>query len=167
MSIPAGTYAVRAIKGSEQYGYAKTGTPQVGIDLEFIGGEHEGATATTVLYFSENAKKYAFERLRALGWSGDDVGDLTGIDTNEAQATVTYESFEGKERMKVDIRTGGGGMRFEKTMDAAQRRAFGAQLRGDAAASRPAGAPASRAPAAGGAAQGFGNGGGGGGAPRF
>lgn len=136
MSIPAGTYAVRAIKGSEQYGYAKTGTPQVGIDLEFIGGEHEGAMVTTVLFFSENAKKFSFDRLRALGWSGDDVGDLTGIDTNEVQAVVKHETFDGKERMKVEILTGGGGMKFEKTMDPAQRRAFGASLRSDAAATR-------------------------------
>lgn len=147
MSIPAGTYTVRAIKGSEQYGYAKTGTPQVGIDLEFIGGEHEGVTSTTLLYFSEAAKKYAFERLRALGWTGDDVTDLTGIDTNEVQAVVKYETFDGKERMKVDILTGGGGMKFEKTMDAAQKRAFGAQLRGDAAATRPRSAAAANGPA--------------------
>ena len=139
MTIPAGRYTVRGVKGSEQYGRSEgeKKTPQIGIDLEFIGGEYEGATATTILYFSEAAKQFSIDRLRALGWKGDDLTDLTGIDENEAMAVVKYETWEGKEQMKVEILTNGGGMKFKTQMSDADKRMFAASMKSTAAASMP------------------------------
>jgi len=140
--IPAGKCTVRGIKGSEQYGNTEKGTPQIGIDLEIIGGELEGATATTVLYFSEAAQQYSIARLRALGWAGDDLANLDGIDSAEAIALVKYETWEGEERMRIEIMTGGGGMKFKTTMNDQQKRMFAASMKPIAAASKPKGAPA-------------------------
>lgn len=128
-TIPAGTYAVRGVKGSEQYGESKSNTPQIGINLEIIGGEHEGTQITTILYFTEASAPYAIARLRSLGWQGDNLENLDGINENEALARVSYETYEGKERMKVDIMTGGGTFTFNKPLNPQQKRAFAAQFK--------------------------------------
>lgn len=142
MSLPKGFYKGRAIKGSEQYGVSKNGNDQIVIDLD-LG---ELGQASTFLNFSDAAAPYAIERLRACGWKGDDVTDLTGIDANEIDVQVKYETYQGKEQMKVEIATGGGKVKLENQMDDRSKRAFGARmkqfLKGNGAATpKPASKP--------------------------
>lgn len=125
-NAPAGFYkGCRGVAGSAQYA-AKNGNEQIAIDVYVPELER---AFTTFLYFSDAAAPYAIERLRALGWTGDDVSDLTGIDQRDVDVQIKYETFEGKQRMKVDISTGGGRIKLENQMDEKQKRAFAARMK--------------------------------------
>jgi len=146
MSIAAGKYKARGVEGSVQMGHTKTGTEQMGIDLELSTGD----IVTTVLYFSDKAAPYSIERLKALGVTSLDDPKFPGISTNEVEAIVKYETYEGKENMKVEILGNGGGrFQFNDKMPEVQQRTFMARLKqldkangsfpGGAAGSAPSG----------------------------
>src|SRR5678816_1758729 len=124
-SIQAGTYRGRGIAGSEQYGVTSKGNDQIVLDLELLD---IGARVSTFLIFTDNSAEYELARLRALGWTGNDLGRLAGIDANEVEVEVKYEQWEGKQQMKVQIRTGGGRVVLKQQMDDKAKRAFGAKF---------------------------------------
>lgn len=123
--IQAGVYRIKGVAGSEQYGTTKNGNDQIVIDLEFLD---IGARASTFLIFSDKNAEYELKRLRALGWKGNDLTNLDGIDANEAEAEVKYETYDGKQQMKIQIRTGGGRVVLKQQMDDKAKRAFGAKF---------------------------------------
>ncbi len=128
MSIQAGKYRGRAVAGSEQYGQTKNGNDQIAIDLDLETGER----VSTFLFFSEKAAKYSIQRLRALGWQGSDLADLSGIDLNDVDVEISYDEWEGKQTMKVNIVTGGT-VTLDKPLDDKGKRAFAAKFKGLAA----------------------------------
>lgn len=136
-----GRYKCKGIAGSQQYGLAgDKETPQIAIDLAFP----DGSSMTTFLFFSPGSAQYSFQRLTALGWKGkgpNDLGNLTGIDTNEVDIEVREETFEGKTRLKAEILTGPGRVVIEKTVDPASFAARVAALVGNAGATEPAAGP--------------------------
>lgn len=144
--IPAGFYQGRAVAGSEQYGTTKNGDEQIVLDVSVPSLNR---SFSTFLYFTELAQPYAIDRLRACGWTGNDISKLVGIDTNEITIGISYETYQGKERMKVDIATGGGRVKLENQMDEKQKRAFAARmgqfLKGSGGAA-PAAPPQQRPP---------------------
>ena len=128
-AISAGCYKGHAIAGSAQYGITRNGTDQIVIDVLLSDLRR---TLSIVLFFSEKAAPYSLEKLRACGWQGDDVANLIGIDANEILVSVAYETYEGKERMKTDILTGGGRITLDSPMDAAAKRGFAARMKASA-----------------------------------
>ena len=88
-----GIYTARAVKGSEQYGESTNGSPELLLQLDI---PDIGKRLTTVLYFSAAAAPYSIERLRAMGWEGSDLADLSGIDKKDVSIEITYEPFEGE-----------------------------------------------------------------------
>lgn len=147
MTTP-GFYKGRAIKGSEQYGQSSKGTDQIAVDLAIETGE----TVTAVLPFTQNSVEYSVKKLRACGWKGDDLDNLEGIDANEVTVEIKEEEWEGKVRMKADIKYGG--FTFETPMDAPSRKRFAASWKsairglagGGQAAPRPQATPNGRQP---------------------
>lgn len=125
--IPGGVYKGRGIAGSEQYGATSNGNDQIALDLALAD---IGETATTFLIFTDKSAEFSIQRLRALGWQGDDLSDLTGIDRNEVDVEIKYEVWEGKERMRVQILTGGGRVVLQQTMDTKAKKAFAAKFKG-------------------------------------
>lgn len=138
--IQAGTYRARAIAGSEQYGTTSNGNDQIVVllDLPDIGEQ-----VSTFLVFSEKAAPYSIERLRALGWGGADLSDLAGLGEAEVEVSVAYETYQGEEKMKVQVLTGGG-VTLKNKLDDRGKRAFAAKYADLAKATTPkgAGAPA-------------------------
>jgi len=137
--IQPGIYKGRGIAGSEQYGHTSKGNPQIAIDLATNAGR-----LTTFLYFSDEAAPFSIERLRALGWEGDDLSSLVGIDRHEVDVSVKYDVYQGKQQMKVEILSGG---RFvmQQQMDDQAKRQFGASFKALASSMR-VGAPRPAAP---------------------
>lgn len=125
--IAAGTYRGRGIAGSEQYGTTSNGNDQIVVDLALID---IGEQVSTFLVFSEKAAPYSVERLRALGWKGTDLSQLSGIDSQEVEVEVRYEQYQGDEKMKVEIRTGGGRVALKNTLDDKGKKAFAAKFAG-------------------------------------
>lgn len=124
--IAAGTYRGRAIKGSEQYGQTKNGNDQIVIDLNL---EDIGEKVSTFLVFTDKAAEYSLDRLRACGWTGDDLSNLAGIDVNEVEVEVKYEQYNGETKMKVQILTGGGAVKLKDQLDDKGRKAFAAKYK--------------------------------------
>lgn len=141
MSIEAGRYKGRGIAGSEQYGTTQNGTDQIVVDLQL----ESGLTVSTFLYFSDKAAKYSIQRLRALGWSGTDLADLTGIDSNDVDVDISYEEYQGELKMKVNIVTGGT-VTLDRPLDDKGKKAFAARFRAHAAAVPAAKTPNGTAP---------------------
>jgi hypothetical protein len=123
---PAGFYKGRAIACSEQYSVTNNDNDQIALDLAIPS---IGFAGTTFLVFSEKGAPYAIERLRACGWTGDDLTKLVGIDNNEIDISIKYETWDGKERMKLEIATGGGRVKLENVMDEKQKRIFAARMK--------------------------------------
>ncbi len=105
-------YKAKAIAGTQQYGTAgDNNTPQIAIDLQV---PQLGKSVTCFLYFSAAAYPYSVERLRVLGWTGDKLSDLKGIDKNEVEIEITEREYQGKTQMRVEILTGPGKVTLEK-----------------------------------------------------
>lgn len=124
--IPAGTYRAKAIEGSEQYGTTSNGNDQIVVDLDILD---LGENLSTFLVFSEKAAPYSIDRLRALGWTGNDLSDLQGISTNEVEVAVKYEPYQGEEKMKVEILLGGGRVTLKHQLDDKGKKAFAAKYK--------------------------------------
>ncbi len=106
----AGIYRGRATRRSDgswaQYGRSSNGTLELIVDLD-IQMEEEQVRRSTILYFSQNSRDFSTDRLKALGWKGESISDLDGLDANEVDIEVTVEEFEGRTRNKYTILTGG------------------------------------------------------------
>ena len=138
-----GNYTGKAIKGSEQYGESPNGNPELLLQViipELASPEFpQGRVFTTVLYFSAEAAPYSIPRLRALGWEGNDLSDLSGIDKNEVQINVAWpvDPGDGKAKLKVQIGSGAGTFSTKKPVDP---KAFAAKVGAIAGLPQPAAA---------------------------
>lgn len=124
--IPEGYYQGRVVVcEGDKFGETSKGTIEAVIPFVLEDDALEGPEQVTVrLYFSEAAEKYSVEKLRALGWKG---GDVTFANCpNVVTIHVKYEEYNGEERMKCDIATGGG----TKPLDPTRARAFATRLAG-------------------------------------
>jgi len=139
--IEEGVYKGRGIEGSAQQGVTSNGTEQVALDIEIPA---LGRAVTTFLYFSDNAAPYSLERLRALGWEGGDDPSFPGISKNEVDVSIKYENYQGEDKLKVEIVTGGGRVVLKTPMSDQQRRGFMARL---AKLEKQSGVPAGARPA--------------------
>ncbi len=103
-----GTYKAKAATpdaagAPHEFGRSKNGAPELLVHLYL---PELGRSYVSPLYFSREAGPYSEERLRALGCR--DLVTLAGIDSNEVDVSLTYESFENKWRLRVQILSGGG-----------------------------------------------------------
>jgi len=76
----------------------------------------EPQESTTFLIFSPDSAPYSFDRLRALGWKGNDLNDLTGVDTNAVATRYWVEEYQGKPQNKCEI-MGGSRVTLAKPID--------------------------------------------------
>lgn len=130
MSIKAGRYKARGVAGSEDFGKSSNGNDQVAITLAL---SETGQRVTAYLSFTEKAKPYSMERLYALGWTPGSDESLPGIDRNEVDVDITYEMYNGKEQMKVNIATAGGGISEENRFAPKEKKSFLQALNREAA----------------------------------
>lgn len=143
--IPVGNYKAKGVEGA--LGRTSSGKEQLAVLLEIISGDFAGEQFTWYAHFSDKTIERDFESLRHLGWVGDDLTDLTGIDANEVSIKIEHEEgTDGKVRPRVRwINANGAGLAMKDRMDAQAARAFAARMRTAAAASRArGGAPQQR-----------------------
>jgi len=144
--IPAGRYKARAIEGA--LALTNNGNEQVAVLVEVVGGDHAGEQLTWYGHFTEKTVERTFESLRLLGWQGDDLSELSGIDANEVTIIVEHEEDrDGKPRPRVKWINGGGGLAVKQKLEGAAAKAFAQRMRGYALASRQrSGAPQQQRP---------------------
>ena len=129
--IPPGRYLARGIRG--ELGETLGGKEQVGVLVEITeDGDFRGQTGTWYGYFTEKTTKRTLESLRYLGWSTDDLSDLTGIDQNEVEVVVEHEADQnGVMKCKFSwINKPGGQLGINKPLDAGRKAAFAAKMKG-------------------------------------
>lgn len=131
--LPKGVYRGRGVSGG--LGDSAAGNPQIGVNLEILNGELAGERITWYGTFGDELKgaqkqtstQTTYETLRALGWEGTDLTDLTGIDQNDVEFMVDHEDYNGKSRTKVKwVRRAG--VVFKNPMTPDKAKAFAAQM---------------------------------------
>lgn len=148
--IDEGKYKARGCEAT----LARTseGNPQVAVDLVITEeGEYEGQHRTWYGSFSDKARERTLESLRLLGWEGDDLSDLSGIDRCDVWVTIVHEEdLEGNPRDRAAFINGSPGLAVKAPMGAEDAKAFAEQMKGFVLShkARTKGAPASTKPAA-------------------
>lgn len=127
-------------------GFSSGGTQQIAVSLSPSEGPFAGDAITWYGFFTPDAQEMTFRQLRTLGWTGDDLTDLTGIDANEVSFTVKSEEYQGKVRQKVAGIFPLGGVVLKDRMSPEQAKAFAAQMKGAAIASRNGTSPTTSKP---------------------
>ena len=134
MTLVPGTYTARALEAD--LGDTKKGDPQVAVLLQVVDEEFAGETITWFGYFTDKTKARTLESLRMLGWATDDLSDLAGISDNEVKIVLEEDTYEGKTSLRVKWINRLGGLALKTPMSADRKKAFAAQMRGEAILSR-------------------------------
>jgi hypothetical protein len=121
-SMKNGIFKGRALT-DVQFGETTNGHPQLAIVMRMLA-ENQTQDATTFLIFSPESAPYSFDRLRALGWEGNDLTNLKGIDKNEVDVRVWTDDYQGKPQVKCEI-IGGGRVTLAKPLS---KEAFAAKV---------------------------------------
>lgn len=113
-------------------GLTAGGKEEVAVALVILDGEHAGDSITWHGYFTEKTQQRTIESLRYLGWEGDNLAVLDGIDRNEVTIVVEHEEGQdGKTYAKVRWINGpGGGLALKERMDPGAAAAFAQRMRG-------------------------------------
>lgn len=116
-------------------GVTGTGTDQIGIAFELLGGPNEGQSITAYRYFSDAAIKLAIKDMRTCGWRGDDVSDVSSIGGHDAptvELVIEHESYTNPQTHETKVSAkvkwinslNSGGVQMNSVMDAGQRASF-------------------------------------------
>jgi hypothetical protein len=134
--ILPGTYRARAVHGA--LGETKSGSEQVAVEFELLDADGAaGPRITWYGYFSEKTLATTVKALRACGWKGDLLTDLSGISDNEVSLVVENEVLpDGRARPRVRWvnAPGGPGLGLKTPLVGDKARAFAARMRAHIAA---------------------------------
>ena len=129
--IPEGRYKCRATEAA--LAFTSQGAPQVAVDIVITEEESEycGQHRTWYGSFTEKSTERTLQSLRILGWKGDDLSDLTGIDENEAYVTITHEEDQnGELRDRAAFINANAGLAIKTPMDEGEAKAFAERMKG-------------------------------------
>lgn len=133
--IPPGTYQMRATDADLGYTAGsenEPAKPQVAVLLEFVDGPFAGQSLTWYGFFTEKTKAGTIRALRTIGWTGNDLSDLSTA-RGEAPCVVQNETdLQGVARAKVRF-IGGGALALKNVMSDEQKKAFAVSMQAFAA----------------------------------
>ena len=143
-----GTYRARALSATlaEPKEGGSANIPVV-ISFECTDEHVKGQRIDAYLYFTDKTLDRSIGVLRMLGWTGDDMSNISFPDKNEADLVCELETYKGETRMKVKWVNEPGVSSVKKlALDAAM--AFAARMRGNLLAvdAKLGGPPKERAP---------------------
>lgn len=123
--IPDGTYLATALEAT--LGAADTGTPYIGVLFHL---KEAGAKLTWRGFFTEKTQERTIEALRACGWKGDDLSEVSFPAGNEVEVVVANEEWDGKVHPKIQWVNAIRGPAVKNAMSAGERKAFAERMRG-------------------------------------
>lgn len=129
--LKVGRFRAIAKEGSETWGEAQTGSPQVGFIMK-IDQRPQGLYDVAVyLPMTEKAEDFSIERLRLLGVGGVIAPDvpLVGLGKNYVEVDVSIDDYQGKEQMRVEIVVPREEVRMDRKLSATKETALAARLR--------------------------------------
>lgn len=146
-------YLARAC-GAASFAPSSNGNMQCAVPFEISQGEYTGETITWIGVMHDTQDKNGqsgaervIASLQHAGWTGDDISELADIDDDnakrmmpdEVQLTCEPETYDGKERLKVQwVNKPGGKFAFKEPMQGNQLKSFAAQLKSTVKAVRTA-----------------------------
>ncbi len=134
----------RAVPDSQEWGFASTGTEQVGIRIILIDGEMQGESVTWYGFLTENAEQRTLEQLEIAGWNKSSVIDLPGLGSTEFELQLEEEPDEKGNVYLRPTFINRVGVAMKNKMDDGQKRAMAARLAALVGARPQAGRPAQR-----------------------
>lgn len=134
-------------------GETSTGKEQVAVEFVIFTEGADIDRITWFGYFTEDTMERTIESLRIMGWTGNDLSELNGLDANEVDLVIEDETYEGKSRPKVRWVNRVGGLALKAPLSGDKRKAFAASMKDrikafDATGGAPKPKPASRPQAA-------------------
>lgn len=127
--IPAGRWD--AVPMSADLGETETGKEYAGVSFDI---PELGRSITWYGYFTDKTVAGTLKSLRACGWQGDDVSDLSSIGQSpevRVQLVIEHEPDDkGVMRAKVRWVNAPGGLAIQKPLDAGRRMALAQRVRG-------------------------------------
>lgn len=134
--LPPGKYRARAIEAA--LGETKTQKEQVVVRFELLDEGYEDQTITWFgVFATDKMSRRVLEGLRACGWYGDDLGDLSGVTENVVDLEVEHDTWQGRTTARVKWVNRRGAGPAIKPMAPERARAFAARMRGLAASIKP------------------------------
>lgn len=148
--LPLQKITVNGIARASSYGESEKGNTQLGVTFEVVDHEqYNGSAITAMLHFTDATAERSIESLMHMGWDGEELSDLAGLDEegcakllpNVVQLVCEPEEYEGKWTLKVKWinRPGAGRFAFKKPLEREDLRAFSAQMRNVVRSVRAAG----------------------------
>jgi len=118
---------------AKEWALGETGTnkEQIGICFDLL--DLPGEEITYYGFFTEKGLPITVKAMRACGWQGADLTDLTGLDSNEVTLVIEEEEYPpGSDEfaMKVKWVNSGGGLVMNKTLDEGGVKSFAARMLG-------------------------------------
>ena len=125
--LDAGTYRAKALEA--KLGLSANGNEQVGVRFGLL--DREGESITWYGTFTEAAFEIAMRGLRAAGWTGDDLSDLSSLsgETPQVNLVIDHETYKGKTAAKVKF-INSAGIAMRQALDVNQARAFAERMKG-------------------------------------
>ena len=123
-----GTYRAKAVEA--KLGLSQNGNEQVGVRFALL--DREGESITWYGTFTEAATEIALRGLRAAGWKGDDLSDLSSLcngSAPEVELVVERETYQDKTRAKVKFINSAGGLAMKQALGPEQAKAFAERMR--------------------------------------
>lgn len=106
------------------------GKEHVAVLFDYVDSNGEAGAITWYGYFSDKTWERTLDSLRYMGWTGDDLGNLDGLDTHEVELVLEEETYQGKTRTKVQWVNRPQALALKNPMDAGARASFAARMRG-------------------------------------
>lgn len=136
--IEPGAWKARA--GEAALGYTSKGNDQLAVDMVITEGPSAGSHITWYGYFTDETFDRTVESLRHMGWTGSDLSDLRGLDTNEVRVVIEHEpDLQGEIRARVKWVNSLGGVALKERMDVGAAKAFAQKFKGKVLALQAAG----------------------------
>lgn len=119
----------RATAESHEWGFASTGTEQVGMRVEILDGELAGNHVTWYGYFTDATEERTLDALKVAGWDGSDIINLPGLGSTEFELVLEEEIDDRGNTYLRPTFINRIGVAMKSKMDAQQKAAFAARMR--------------------------------------
>lgn len=128
MELQNGNYRGKALGAA--LGVTSKAAEQVAIEFELL--DLSGTRYTYFGTFGDKALEHTLKALRASGWRGDDLADLSSVggpDAPEVELVIENETYEGKTRARIRWVNPRGGLSIKAPLAPDKAKSFAARMR--------------------------------------
>jgi len=120
---------VRSKAKSWALGESSTGKEQVAVSFPIPDGNGGERHLAWYGYFTEATAERTIESLRHMGFEGDDLTRLEGLDKHEVELVIEDEEYEGKVHEKIQWINRAGGALVKTPLEGEKLGSFAAQMK--------------------------------------